>query len=144
MAQPRKRSGNDDAQFVRDIVSDPKNVPDVMLLYGYLGASSEEGHERLYLTPDLAHYVEVPKSAILHRMPAPKEQDPHGGVTLWVNKGAALIYKMSPAGQALAHYFAGGIQAAAAGTWQAVGAAAPGIRPTIVDATCYIHCSWLC
>ena len=45
MAQAPKHSA-DRASFVRDIVSDPKAVPDVMLLYGYLGASSEEGHER--------------------------------------------------------------------------------------------------
>jgi hypothetical protein len=48
-----EKTGGDDASFVRDIVSDPKNVPDVMLLYGYMGASSEEGHDRLYLSPDL-------------------------------------------------------------------------------------------
>ena len=58
MAQaPRAANGDD---FVRHIVHDPKNVPDVTLLYGYPGASSEEGHERLYLSPDLSAYVEVP------------------------------------------------------------------------------------
>ena len=110
MAQAPKLSA-DRASFVRDIVSDPKSVPDVMLLYGYLGASSEEGHERLYLSPDLTNYVEVPTAAILHQMAAPKEQDPHGGVTLWVKKDAALVYRMAPAAEALAHYFAGAIQA---------------------------------
>jgi hypothetical protein len=99
MAQAPKLSA-DRASFVRDIVSDPKAVPDVMLLYGYLGASSEEGHERLYLSPDLTNYVEVPTAAILHQMAAPKEQDPHGGVTLWVKKDAALVYKMAPAAEA--------------------------------------------
>src|SRR5215475_6492459 len=111
MAQP-PRPAADRAAFVREIVSDPKAVPDVMLLYGYPGASSEEGHERLYLSPDLAKYVEIPGSAILHRMAAPKEHDPHGGMTLWVRKDAVLIYKMAPAAQALAHYFAGAIQGA--------------------------------
>jgi hypothetical protein len=125
MAQQPRQPSADAAPFVRDIVSDPKNVPDVMLLYGYLGASSEEGHDRLYLSPDLTNYVEVPKDAVLHRMEAPKEQDPHGGVTLWVKKDAALIYKMAPAAEALAHYFAGAVQA---GAGQA--AAAAGVRPT--------------
>jgi hypothetical protein len=125
MAQQPRQPSADAAPFVRDIVSDPKNVPDVMLLYGYLGASSEEGHDRLYLSPDLTNYVEVPNDAVLHRMAAPKEQDPHGGVTLWVKKDAALIYKMSPAAEALAHYFAGAVQAAAG---QAAGAAA--VQPT--------------
>jgi hypothetical protein len=120
MAQEPKHPAAARASFVRDIVSDPKNVPDVMLLYGYLGASSEENHERLYLSPDLTNYVEIPEAAIVHQMAAAKEQDPHGGVTLWVKKGAALVYRMAPAAEALAHYFAGAIQAGAAG----VGAAA--------------------
>jgi len=128
MAQP-PRPAADRAAFVREIVSDPKAVPDVMLLYGYLGASSEEGHERLYLSPDLTNYVEVPTTAILHQMAAPKEQDPRGGVTLWVRKDAALIYKMAPAAEALAHYFAGAIQAGAQ-----VPAAAPIPTPPITIA----------
>jgi hypothetical protein len=151
MAQQPRQPSADAAPFVRDIVSDPKNVPDVMLLYGYLGASSEEGHDRLYLSPDLTNYVEVPKDAVLHRMEAPKEQDPHGGVTLWVKKDAALIYKMAPAAEALAHYFAGAVQA---GAGQAAGAAAVqptppltlfgpacGVTPACTVNTCGIACT---
>jgi hypothetical protein len=130
MAQaPQSPGGNDN--FIRHIVSDPKNVPDVTLLTGYLGASSEEGHERLYLSPDLTNYVEIPKAAILHQAPLPKEQDAHGGVTLWVKKDAALQYKMAPAAQALANYFAGAIQAGAQG---ALGAAAA--RPHVTIGAC--------
>ncbi len=117
------------AHFVRQIVTDPKNVPDVMLLYGYPGASSEEGHERLYLSPDLSNYVEVPQDAILHRAPAPKEQDPNGGVTLWVKKDAKLQYKMAPAQQAMAQFFAGAIAGQGVG-----GAAAP--QAAAVTALC--------
>jgi hypothetical protein len=109
--QPNPTDEEGGASFVDRLVPDPNNVPDVMLLYGYLGASSEDGHERLYLSPDLANYVEIPESAILHRMAAPREQDPNGGTTLWVRKDAALIYKMAPGAQALAHYFAGALQA---------------------------------
>jgi hypothetical protein len=144
MAQAPHPAGDGGADFVRRIVTDPKNVPDVMLLYGYLGASSEEGHERLYLNPDLSNFVEVPKTAILHQAQATKEQDPNAGVTLWVKKDAKLIYKMAPAQQAaqqaLAYYFAGAIQAGA-------GAATPPIpqqtlpqalcpAPTIIEAAC--------
>ena len=93
-----------------------------MRLYGYSGASSEEGHERLYLDADLRNYVEVPAGAVLHRLAAAKEQDPLGGVTLWVRRDAALKYKQAPGAEALAHYFAGAIQGAAA-------AAAPAAIP---------------
>ena len=133
MAQaPQSPGGNDN--FIRRIVTDPKNVPDVMLLTGYLGASSEEAHERLYLSADLTNYVEIPNTAILHQAPLPKEQDAHGGVTLWVRK-RALQYKMAPAAQALANYFAGAIQAGAQG---APGGAGAAIEPR---ATIGVHCA---
>lgn len=109
MAQAPQQPRGNVAPFVQQIVSDPKNVPDLMLLNGYLGASSEEGCERLYLSPDLSSYVEIPGTAILHRAALPTEQDSNGGVTLWVRKDAALQYKMAPAAQALANYFAGAI-----------------------------------
>jgi hypothetical protein len=48
MAQAPNQPAGGGADFVRQIVTDPKNVPDVMRLYGYPGGSSEEGHERLY------------------------------------------------------------------------------------------------
>lgn len=126
---PEKPESGSSAEFVSSIVTDPKSVPDVMRLYGYLGASSEEGHERLYLNPDLTNYVEVPTQAILHRMTVPAEQDPYSAVCLWVKKDAALIYKMTAAAQALAHYFAGAIQA---GTPGAAVAAAAGAAPQTV------------
>jgi hypothetical protein len=108
--QPSEERG---AEFVRRIVTDPKNVPDVMRLYGYPGASSEEGHERLYLSTDLATFVEIPRDAILHRTAVPADQDPNGAVTLWVRRDAALVYKAAPAAQALAQYFTGAIAGAA-------------------------------
>ena len=129
---PKKPESGSSADFVSSIVTDPKSVPDVMRLCGYLGASSEKDHERLYLNPDLTNYVEVPTQAILHRMTVPAEQDPHGAVCLWVKKDAALIYKMTPAAQALAHYFAGAIQAGTAGAAAAPAAGARPQRPTAI------------
>jgi hypothetical protein len=113
-------------EFINRLVTDPNNVPDVMRLYGYLGASSEAEHERLYLSADLASFVEIPTSAILHRMTVPKENDPYGAVVLWVKRDAALVNKMAPAAQALAHYFAGAI-AAQMGVAQPAPAPAAGI-----------------
>jgi hypothetical protein len=129
MAQAPRESGGGAAEFVRNVVSDPKNVPDVMLLRGYPGASSEEAHERLYLSADLSSYVEIPRTAILHQAAVPSEQDSNGAITVWVRKDAALQYKMAPAAQAMANYFAGAIQAGAQGA--AVGHGVAGaIQPT--------------
>ena len=44
MARAPNAAENGGENFVHHIVADPKNVPDVMMLYGYPGASSEEGH----------------------------------------------------------------------------------------------------
>jgi hypothetical protein len=126
---PRESGGAAPADFVRNVVSDPKNVPDVMLLTGYPGASSEEAHERLYLSADLSSYVEIPRTAILHQAAVPSEQDSNGAITVWVRKDAALQYKMSPAAQAIANYFAGAIQAGAQGAGAGYGAVG-GIQPT--------------
>jgi hypothetical protein len=126
---PRESGGAAPADFVRNVVSDPKNVPDVMLLTGYPGASSEEAHERLYLSADLSSYVEIPRTAILHQAAVPSEQDSNGAITVWVRKDAALQYKMSPAAQAIANYFVGAIQAGAQGAGAGYGAVG-GIQPT--------------
>ncbi len=131
-------TGGGGAEFVRRIVNDPKSVPDVVRLQGYLGASSEEGHERLYLSADLSSYVEIPKDAILHQMDVPAAQDPHGAVVLWVKKDAALQYKMAPGPTALAHYFAGALAGAGGGAPPA-GAALPAgapIAPSIAMPGC--------
>ena len=149
MAQSQQPERDGEAEFVRQIVTDPKNVPDVMRLYGYLGASSEENHERLYLNPDLSVYVEVPTAAILHRVAAPAEQDPNGGVTLWVRRDAALIYKSAPAAQALAQYFAGAIAGAAAAGAAAMPAApmpfvASGVANVACAPTAVANCTNAC
>lgn len=149
MAQaPREFGGDGAANFVRHIVSDPKNVPDVTLLSGYLGASSEDGHERLYLSQDLSSYVEIPATAILHRAAASRDQDPNSAVTLWVRKDAALQYKMAPAAQAMANYFAGAIAAGAQGAGVApqvgpvhtVGACAHTVGACAPSVNCTLRC----
>ncbi len=101
----------DYSEFIREFVTDPANVPDVMCLYGYLGQSTEDGHERLYQSPSLTPYIEVPTKAILYRKKAAHEHDPLGGVTLWVRRDAKLIHKMTPTALAQASYFAGALQA---------------------------------
>jgi hypothetical protein len=61
MAQTPQQPRGNVAPFVQPIVSDPKNVPDVMLLTGYLGASSEEGCKSPYLSPDLSAQLLAPE-----------------------------------------------------------------------------------
>jgi hypothetical protein len=55
-----------DDNFIAKIVKDPKHVPDALLLTGYLGASSENKHTRLYFNAQLSSYVEIPEEGILN------------------------------------------------------------------------------
>jgi hypothetical protein len=89
-----KKSPARGADFVDKIVKDPKNPPDTVMLSGYLGASSEDGHTRLYFDPSLGSYVEIPDDAILHTEPV--EGDSLGARRVWINRGAEFIY--GPAG----------------------------------------------
>ena len=103
--------------FVAKIVSDPKNPPNIMMLSGYVGASSEEGHTRLYSDKELSSYVDVPNDAILHSEPL------EVGSTIWIKRDAQIKAGrgMAQAAQAAqARYFQGSImkaygEAAAAG-----------------------------
>lgn len=81
----------DGAGFVAKIVKDPKNPPATLMLTGYLGASSEDKHTRLYFDPHLNNYVEIPDDAILHKQDA-KSDDGLGAAHVWIVRDARLIY----------------------------------------------------
>jgi len=95
MAEPKSPSGG--ADFVGKIVKDPKNPPETLMFKGFLGASSEEGHARIYFDPQLATYAEIPNDAILHTVDAPAV-DGLVVTTIWIKRDAVLIY--GPAGSA--------------------------------------------
>jgi hypothetical protein len=84
------------ADFVAKIVKDPKQPPATVMLTGFLGASSEEGHTRLYFDANLSSYVEIPNDAILHTQDVATEQGGLGGSYVWINRDAELIH--GPAG----------------------------------------------
>ncbi len=83
--------------FVDKVVKDPKAPPDALVLSGYLGTSSEKGHTRLYLDPQLSDCVEIPDGAILHSQEIPPEASPLGGSYVWIQRDAELIHG-SPGG----------------------------------------------
>jgi len=74
--------------FVDRLVTDPKNPPDVTLLQGWFGASSEEGSRRLYLDPELTQSLEIPEDAILGVQDIPPEQSALGGSYVWIKSDA--------------------------------------------------------
>ena len=71
-------------ELVTRLVPDPATPPVYALLSGYLGRSSESGYCRLYLSPDLASYVEILESDIAN------VADESGVQTVWVKPAAVL------------------------------------------------------
>ena len=92
-AEPRR----DD--WVAKIVADPMDVPHVVLLYGFVGECSKPDHLRIYLTPSLTYLCEIPREAIVHHEPLPRDRFPLGGSYFWVAADAwakGVIHWVSP------------------------------------------------
>jgi hypothetical protein len=124
------------ADFVAKIVKDPKNPPTTLMLTGYVGASSEDGHTRLYFDPNLSTYVEIPYDAVLHTQPA--EGDGGLGAShVWIKRDAQVIHGPAATQRATGTFLDGPImQAHMAGAAAAAGPAAFPPRPTIVATVC--------
>ena len=89
-AEKRPKEPKHAASFISELVSDPNEVPDVLRMSGYLGASPEEGYVRLYLTPDLTYSVNIKSEDILLEQPVPQTTDPLGAVNLWIKRNAEI------------------------------------------------------
>jgi len=84
------KSKSQSDNFIGKIVKDPRQVPDTLLLSGYLGASSEDKYTRLYFDAQLASYVEIPDDGILHTQDYP--EDSLGRSYVWIKKETVLIH----------------------------------------------------
>ncbi len=128
--------------FVSKVVTDPNNVPDTLLLSGYMGASSLPNHTRLYFDAQLSSYVEIPDDAILHTQDQPAESSPLGGSFVWIKKDAILTHKTG-ADKTKAKFLEGPIvqqfAAAAAPAAQPQGITIPGCQPSLIPAVCPTH-----
>jgi len=97
------------ADFVSQVVKDPKSPPDVLLLQGFPGASSEKGHTRLYFDPQLTGYVEIPDDAILHSRELDSDQSPLGGSYVWIKRDAQVLQGGAGTGRIKAAFLEGPI-----------------------------------
>lgn len=64
----------------------------MLLLTGYLGASSEANHTRLYFDAALSNYVEIPDDAILHTQDISTDASSLAGTNVWIKKDAVLTH----------------------------------------------------
>lgn len=78
--------------FVTALVSDPNEPPETVMLVGFPGRSSEEGHIRLYLDPQLSEFVDVPEADVLHSQAAPTSAAALETTCTWVRRNAELVH----------------------------------------------------
>jgi hypothetical protein len=130
-----KKSPSGAADFIAKIVKDPKNPPETLMLTGFIGASSEEGHTRLYSDAGLGNYVEIPNDAILHTEPA--GDDGLGASYVWIKRDAVLIHGPAGSQRPKGTFLEGPIMQ------QHLGAAAP--APGGNPRSDFVACnSWIC
>jgi hypothetical protein len=78
------------ADFVSKVVADPAAPPAVNVYSGYPGPSAREGYTRLYYTPDLSVWLEIPSDSIVHSRDMAPERDMLGAVLMWVRQDAQI------------------------------------------------------
>jgi len=96
-------------RLIQSLVPDPSAVPDARALFGFLGKSTREGFWRLYVSPDLDEYVEVPEDAMIHREQLAREQSALGGTVIWVKRDATLLHTRTVSREAQAGFLDGSI-----------------------------------
>lgn len=98
--------------FVDQLISDPGNIPEMILLNGFEGKSSLDGHIRLYLNAVLNEYYEIPQDAVLHSVAAhASPANPLATTYLWLKRDAELIRKGKSIAEKKMKFLAGDIQA---------------------------------
>jgi hypothetical protein len=78
------------ADFVTKVVADPATPPAVYVFSGYPGPSARDGYTRLYYTPDLSVWLEIPSDAIVHTQDAAPDRNVLGAVLMWVRQDAQI------------------------------------------------------
>jgi hypothetical protein len=119
--------------FTAKVVNDPAKPQETLLLQGFLGASSQPDHTRVYSDLTLQSYVDVANTDIIHIEPISKDQSPMGGSYLWVKKDADVLPGTPTGpGTAKAKFLEGPIATEGAGASPAIVA-----RPTVPIVACH-------
>ena len=92
--KPSRPAQNDpeikEDEVVRELVADPRDVPESTLIVGFVGRSEDEDKWRVYITPTLDNYVEIRRKDILKTAPLESSDSPIGGTAVWIRKSAKV------------------------------------------------------
>ncbi|WP_080238623.1 hypothetical protein [Spirosoma rigui] len=78
--------------WVGAVRSDPRNTDQLIVLQGYLGASSETGHLRIYTDESLNNFMEVPEDGIVYAMKMTATESSLGGSKVWLRADTVITY----------------------------------------------------
>ena len=78
-------------EWIKAVRPDPKETSDQMVvLEGYIGQSSVDGHIRVYTDETLGNFIEIPESDIVYHIEI--KDSTLGGSRLWVNADTIYTY----------------------------------------------------
>jgi hypothetical protein len=113
MPQEKERKGpNKEIKqdpLIEKLVPDPAAGPDVVVLTGFLGKSAKAGYVRLYLTPKLNDYFEIPEEGVVFTQSLKTDLNPLGGSVVWVKRETELLRTSTAPAQAQADFLRGAI-----------------------------------
>jgi len=103
-------------QLAEKLVTDPAEVPDLLLLVGFLGRSSRPKHIRLYLTPEMGEYAEIPGNGVVHTVSLQSDDRPLGGSAVWIKRETQVHRVRTASREAQADFLKGAVAASIRGS----------------------------
>jgi len=76
--------------FISKIVPDPANPVGHTLLRGFIGASTDKDHVRVYADESLNSFIDIPQRAIVYTKEL--SNSPLGGSSIWVKSGTEYVF----------------------------------------------------
>jgi hypothetical protein len=96
-------------ELIERLVPDPSQIPDLIVLAGFLGRSNRDGYWRLYFTPELNDYIEFSEQDVRHTVAIPPELSPMGGTQVWLRRDADVRRTSTVSRQTQAEFLQGDI-----------------------------------
>jgi hypothetical protein len=110
MADDKEQPDLTEEEIVRSLVPDPAQPPDVRLLVGFLGRSTQEHLWRLYVTPKFSEYVEFAEADVVHSRTLPAGPGtPLGGTVVWLKRRGNIVRTRTTSREAQADFLQGSI-----------------------------------
>ena len=97
-------------ELVKQLVINGKKPTNIMMVYGFVGESTQKDMITLYLDPTLQSSFEVKEEDILHAVKVTKTHTVIGGTILWIQNASTYTHQnISQSQQNAERYFQGEI-----------------------------------